>query len=219
MSTGRAPDFMVAVFCGARPGARAEYGEAAGALGSALAARQIGIVCGGSRTGLMGALADGCLDAGGHVEGVLPGFLIAHELAHPRLSARVQVDTMHARKAHMLERAQAIVVLPGGLGTCDELFEAATWADLGMHGKPIWLLNTVDYFLPLLSCLQHFVREGFAARDALGLFETCGSVAALVQELSAFQHAAHDVRAQLLVRRREGLSDAVSAALEKRVDP
>lgn len=201
MTSFARPDFFVAVFCGARPGLRADYAADATALGAALADRQIGIVCGGSKTGLMGSVADGCLDAGGYVEGVLPPFLLAHELAHPRLSAQVHVDGMHARKARMVERAHAVVVLPGGLGTCDELFEVATWADLGMHGKPIWLLDTAGYFAPLTSWVEHIIQEGFAAPEALAFFAACASVAALADELDAFRRAPDELHVRLQAQR------------------
>lgn len=151
----------VCVFCGSRGGARPEYLEAARGLGRLLAGRGIGLVYGGATVGLMGAVADGTMDAGGEVDGVLPEALVERELAHLRLTRLHRVGTMHQRKALMAELADAFVTLPGGTGTLDELFEIVTWAQLGLHRKPVGLLDVGGYFQPLLTFLRHAAAEGF----------------------------------------------------------
>lgn len=151
----------VCVFCGSRPGARPEYLELATGLGRALAARSLALVYGGARVGLMGTMADAALAAGGQVIGVIPRSLVDREVAHGGLSELHVVDTLHQRKALMAERADAFVALPGGVGTLDELFEIVTWRVLGLHQKPIGILDPGDYFEPLVSLLDHMVGEGF----------------------------------------------------------
>jgi uncharacterized protein (TIGR00730 family) len=153
------------VFCGSQAGGRPVYAEAARRLGGALAARGWGLVYGGGHVGLMGVLADAALAAGGEVIGVIPQGLVARELAHPGLTRLHVVGTMHERKALMADLAEAFAALPGGFGTADELFEALTWAQLGLHAKPVGLLNVGGYFDPLLDWLDASVREGFVAAE------------------------------------------------------
>jgi len=148
----------ICVYCGSNPGARAEYAEAAAALGYALATRGITLVYGGGNVGLMGALADAALSAGGRVIGVIPSGLVARELAHRGTDLRV-VASMHERKQLMHELSEGFVALPGGLGTLDELFETLTWAQLGMHDKPTALYNVAGYWDGLLELVDHMVRE------------------------------------------------------------
>jgi uncharacterized protein (TIGR00730 family) len=160
----------VCVFCGANAGSRPEYAEAARRLGAALAERGLEVVFGGGHVGLMGVLADAALQAGGRVVGVIPQALVERELAHRRLSELHVVETMHQRKALMADLADAFVALPGGYGTLDELFEILTWAQLGLHGKPVGLLNVGGFFDALLAWLEHAVAERFlpaAHRDFL----------------------------------------------------
>ncbi|MDX2012954.1 MAG: TIGR00730 family Rossman fold protein [Myxococcaceae bacterium] len=152
----------VTVFCGSRDGTRASYRSAATAFGAAMARRGLDLVYGGAQNGLMGAVADAVVNGGRAVVGVIPAGLDRVEFAHPRLSERIDVDTMHARKAVMAERADAFVALPGGFGTMDELFEALTWRQLAMHDKPLGLLDVDDYYRPLVAFLDGAVREGFA---------------------------------------------------------
>src|SRR5262245_31741191 len=149
------------VFCGSKAGNRSVYAEAARALGHALAARGLGLVYGGGHIGLMGILADAVLHAGGEVSGVIPEALVAEELAHPQLTALHVVGTMHQRKALMADLADGFAALPGGFGTADELFEILTWAQLGLHAKPIGLLNVAGFFDPLLAWLDRTAGEGF----------------------------------------------------------
>jgi uncharacterized protein (TIGR00730 family) len=149
----------VCVFCGGNPGARASYAEAARRLGEAIAARGLGLVYGGASVGLMRVVADAVLKRGGEARGVLPTFLQAREIAKLDLTALDLVDSMHARKARMADLADAFVALPGGYGTMDELFEILTWAQLGLHKKPIALLNVDGYYDGLLAFLDHAARE------------------------------------------------------------
>lgn len=157
----------VTVFCGAAAGRHASYRRAAEELGRSLADAGLRLVYGGAAIGLMGAVADAALKAGGTVVGVLPESLVPHEIAHPDLSELHIVPDMHRRKALMAELGDAFVALPGGLGTAEELFEALTWSQLGLHTKPCLLLDTDGYYQPLLGFVRHAAREGFlTAADA-----------------------------------------------------
>jgi len=149
------------VFCGSSAGTRTVYAEAARQLGKALAARGVGLVYGGGHVGLMGILADSVLELGGSVIGVIPQALVDKELAQAGLTQLHVVTTMHQRKALMADLADGFMALPGAFGTADELFEILTWAQLGLHAKPIGLLNVAGYFDPLRAWLDHAVREGF----------------------------------------------------------
>jgi hypothetical protein len=156
-----APLRRVAVYCGANRGARPAYPEAAAALGRLLAQRGIGVVFGGGQVGLMGALADAALAAGGDVIGVIPESLRLRELAHPAVTRMHVVAGMHERKALIADLSDAFIALPGGLGTLDELFEVLTWTQLGHHAKPCGLLDVLDYWAPLVALLDHAAAEGF----------------------------------------------------------
>jgi uncharacterized protein (TIGR00730 family) len=149
------------VFCGSSLGARKEYREAAAELGGLLARRDIGLVFGGSRCGLMGFVADAALAAGGAVTGVIPRLLVEKEAAHRGLADLRVVGSMHERKALMAELSDGFVALPGGFGTLEEFFEVLTWSQLGVHRKPCGLLNLAGYYDPLLTLLDHAVEEGF----------------------------------------------------------
>jgi uncharacterized protein (TIGR00730 family) len=173
----------VCVFCGSRPGGRPEYLELAAALGRTLAARSLTLVYGGASVGLMGGMADAALAAGGRVIGVIPRTLVDRELAHRGLSELHVVDTLHERKALMAARADAFVALPGGVGTLDELFEIVTWRVLGLHAKPIGLLDPGEYFAPLVSLLDHMVRERFVEPQHRALVLAAGDPDALLDQL------------------------------------
>ena len=149
------------VFCGSSAGNRAVYADATRRLGEVLAARGLGLVYGGGHIGLMGILADSVLACGGSVIGVIPQALVDKELAHPGPTDLHIVTTMHQRKALMADLADGFAALPGAFGTADELFEILTWAQLGLHAKPIGLLNVDRYFDPLLAWLDRAVGEGF----------------------------------------------------------
>ena len=151
----------VCVFCGSSLGALPEYRAAARALGEALAARGIGLVYGGGSVGLMGALADAVMGAGGATVGVIPRSLWEREVGHTGITDLRVVESMHQRKAMMAELADAFVALPGGLGTMEELFEVWTWGQLGIHAKPFGLLEVAGYYAPLIAFLDHAVRQRF----------------------------------------------------------
>ena len=149
------------MYCGSRFGRDPQYRDAAEALGAELARRGVGLVYGGASVGLMGAVAQGALDAGGEVVGVIPAALAARELQHPGLTAMHTVGSMHERKARMSELSDAFVALPGGLGTLDELAEAMTWTQLGIHRKPCGLLDVAGFWGPFVGMLDGFVDAGF----------------------------------------------------------
>jgi uncharacterized protein (TIGR00730 family) len=175
----------ICVFAGSSEGRLPEYRELAEALGRELASRGIGLVYGGASRGLMGATADAALEAGGEVIGVIPRSLFKSEKAHTGLSALYEVSTMHQRKARMADLADAFIALPGGVGTFDELFEIITWAQLGIHQKPIGLLDVADYFVPLVSMVRHAVYEGFVSQCDLELIHYEQDPAALVEFLAS----------------------------------
>ncbi len=151
----------VCVFCGSSSGGQPAYLAAAVALGGLLARRGLGLVYGGASIGLMGAVADAALAAGGEVVGVLPAALEAKEIAHERLTRLEVVGSMHERKARMSDLADAFVALPGGMGTREELSEMLTWAQLGLHRKPCGLLDVAGYWRPLVAFFDHAVQERF----------------------------------------------------------
>jgi hypothetical protein len=153
----------VAVFCGSSTGTRAAYRAAAAELGATLAARGIELVYGGGNVGLMGVLADAALEAGGRVTGVMPRHLVDREVAHDRLHELIVVSDMHERKATMATRSDAFIALPGGPGTMEEFFEAWVWRQLGLHAKPVGLLNVEGYYEPLTGFFDRIVAEGFMA--------------------------------------------------------
>lgn len=151
----------VCVFCGSKHGRRTGYTVAAGKVGRRLAERGITLVYGGGDVGLMGEVADAALAAGGQVIGVIPDFMVDHEVAHHGLSTLEVVPSMHARKARMAELADAFVALPGGWGTLEELLEVVTWAQLRLHDKPVGLLDVGDFYRGLVGFLDHATAEGF----------------------------------------------------------
>lgn len=151
----------VCVFCGSKSGDRPVYAEATWRLGTAIVQRGLGLVYGAGHVGLMGVLADALLQAGGEVIGVIPQALVDKELAHSGLTEMRIVASMHERKAVMADLSDAFVALPGAFGTADEFFEILTWAQLGLHAKPIGLLNVDGFFDPLLAWLDLTLREGF----------------------------------------------------------
>lgn len=171
------------VFCGSSRGARPEYAEAAAALGANLAQRGIGLVYGGSRLGLMGVLADAALAQGGRVVGVMPEHLMRRERAHHGLDDLQIVGTMHARKQRMAELADGFVALPGGMGTLEELTETLTWAQLGLHDKPIGLINVARYFDPWLAFLDHAVDQQFLKPEHRRLLHTAADAETLLASL------------------------------------
>lgn len=153
--------YRAVVYCASAAGFNPAYLEAASALGRGLAEAGIGLVYGGATVGLMGAVANAALAAGGEVIGILPEVLSSREIGHTGLTELIATDSMHERKAKMLELSNAVIALPGGFGTLDELMEAVTWAQLGIHDKPCVLVNVLGYYEGLLAFLDTAVREGF----------------------------------------------------------
>jgi uncharacterized protein (TIGR00730 family) len=177
----------VCVFCGSSFGNNAQYRTAAEGLGRLLAERGLRLIYGGGSLGLMGALADASLSGGGRVVGVIPEAMAVREVAHTGLSELRVTPSMHARKALMAELADAFVALPGGLGTCDELFEIVTWAQLGIHRKPIGLLNVAGYFDALIRLVEHAVTEGFVRPQHLELLLVGEVAEELLERLTRFE--------------------------------
>jgi uncharacterized protein (TIGR00730 family) len=171
----------VAVYCGSANGSNPAFRAEATALGKAIALAGLGLVYGGANVGLMGAVADAALAAGGEVIGILPDVLSGKEIAHTGLTALETVPTMHERKARMTELADAFLVLPGGYGTLDELMEAITWAQLGLHNKPCILINTAGYWNGLLAFLDSAVDAGFLKEENRQLLLVASSAADAVR--------------------------------------
>lgn len=151
----------ITVFCGSSAGADEIYKSQATVLGQTLAKHNIELVYGGANVGLMGAVANGVLNNGGKVIGVLPNFLKSKEIAHDHLTQLILVETMHERKTKMNELRDGVIALAGGFGTLEELFEMLTWAQLGLHKKPIAILNTNGFYDPLIALIQTMVDKGF----------------------------------------------------------
>lgn len=175
------------MFCGASPGARPDYAEAACELARVLSHEGIGVVYGGGGVGLMGALADAMLEQGGEVTGVIPRALVDREIAHRGVTDMRVVASMHERKALMAELSGAFVALPGGIGTLEELFEVYTWAQLGLHAKPCALLNVAGYYDGVAAFLDHAVRERFLRDETRALLMVETDPDALVERLRAFR--------------------------------
>jgi uncharacterized protein (TIGR00730 family) len=177
----------ICVFAGSSPGARQEYTAAAQALGREMARRELGLVYGGASRGLMGVIADAALAEGGEVIGVIPRGLFQREVAHHGLTALHEVGSMHERKALMADLADGFIALPGGYGTFDELFEIVTWAQLGIHAKPIGLLEVRGYFAPLLALVERATQEGFIPSAHTRLLLRAETPADLLDRLTSFQ--------------------------------
>src|SRR3989440_12998103 len=173
----------VCVYCGSAGAVDPRYRAAADELGRSLAAAGIALVFGGGRIGLMGITADAALAAGGQVIGVIPAALRDRELAHQNVSELVVVDTMHNRKRVMAERADGFAVLPGGIGTLDEMFEMLTWRQLGLHDKPIFLIDVAGYWRPLRDLFDHLAAHGFTEALVPRLLQIVPDVAALMNTL------------------------------------
>jgi uncharacterized protein (TIGR00730 family) len=176
----------VCVYCGSSDDVRPEYREAAAAMGRALARRGITVIFGGGKTGLMGALADSALAAGGEVIGIIPEGFNTPALAHAHLSQLRVVASMHERKQRMAEIGDAFVALPGGFGTLEELFEILTWAQIGIHEKPVGILNALDYFGPLLALIEHARAEGFIYDEHRALLACEADPEALIARLESY---------------------------------
>jgi uncharacterized protein (TIGR00730 family) len=175
------------VYAGSSVGRDPAFEDAARQLGLALAKRHLTVVYGGGAIGLMGALADAALYAGGRVIGVIPKGLFRRELAHERLTELIEVSSMHQRKQKMFELADAFVALPGGLGTAEELTEIATWAQLGIHAKPIATLDVNGYWRPFHAFLRAVADAGFMKPDNLGIIVNVDRVDDVIPTLESYQ--------------------------------
>jgi len=181
------------LYCGSKPGQDPAYAEAAQALGRFVAQAGIRLVYGGGRVGLMGAAADACLEAGGEVIGIIPDFLMRHEVGHRGLTRLEVVSSMHERKMRMAELAEAFCILPGGLGTLEELFEVLTWRQLGLHDKPIVVLDIQGYWQPLSHLLQAQLAGGFLREVDLELLRFVPGVEEMAEALRARPAARADI--------------------------
>jgi uncharacterized protein (TIGR00730 family) len=186
----------LAVYCGSASPADPVYVEAARAVGRGMAERGIGLVYGGGRLGLMGAVADSCLEAGGEVIGVIPTALVNAEVAHRGLTELHVVDTMHERKARFTELADGFVNLPGGTGTMDELWEALSWAQLGYHADPIGLLNIAGYYDRLIDFWHHMGNVGFVRPQHQDLLIMAEDFDTLLERMAAHTPTVPIIRMQ-----------------------
>ncbi len=177
----------VAVYCGSSSGNQEIYTQQAQEMGRELARRGLTLVYGGGCVGLMGTIADAVLAAGGKVIGVIPGFLADKELAHQGCTELHIVDTMHQRKLLMADLADGFVAMPGGFGTLEELFEVLTWGQLGLHDKPVGLLNTQGFYDTLLALLDHMSAEAFLRQENRGQVLQSVSAATLLDAMEAYQ--------------------------------
>jgi uncharacterized protein (TIGR00730 family) len=171
------------VYCGSSDAVDRQYREAASELGASLAAAGIELIYGGGRVGLMGLLADAALAGGGGVVGIIPARLRDAELAHTGATELVVVDSMHARKRVMAERADAFAILPGGIGTLDETFEILSWKQLELHEKPIFVVDIGGYWAPLCALLDHIIAHGFARPRTRALLQVVPTVPSLMAVL------------------------------------
>ena len=181
------PIKSICVYCGSADGVHPEYYQAASRMGQILAENGIILIYGGGKTGLMGAVADGALAAGGEVIGVIPVNLNTPRLVHTGLTSLEVVQDIQQRKARMSALAEAFIALPGGFGTFDELFETLTWAQIGLHCKPVGLLNTRGYFNPLLDLVRHAETEGFIYIEHSRLLCQSADPQALIAMLKDFR--------------------------------
>lgn len=176
----------IVVFCGSSDGYDETYREVAYELGQVLATRKIRIIYGGARIGLMGALADGALDNGGKVVGVIPTFLQTKEVMHNGITELIKVNTMHERKLKMHELSDGVITIPGGWGTMDEMFEMMTWGQMGLHQKPMGLLNVNGYYDSLQVLTDNMVREGFLNEEVNRMLLVSDAIPDLLQKMEDY---------------------------------
>jgi uncharacterized protein (TIGR00730 family) len=182
----------ICVFCGSNGGAHPAYLEAAEAVGRGLAERGVRVVYGGAKVGMMGALADSARHAGGDVVGVMPRGIFDREIGHTGLDDLRVVGSMHERKALMAELSDAFIALPGGIGTLEELFEVYTWAQLGIHAKPLGLMDVAGYYRPLVAFLDHSVQQGFLRPSTRSLLAVGDDLDDLLVALAAWRPPTED---------------------------
>ncbi|QGY40178.1 TIGR00730 family Rossman fold protein [Pseudodesulfovibrio cashew] len=176
----------ICVYLGSNPGFDPAYGEAAEALARELARREIGLVYGGSNVGLMGLIANTCLEAGGEVIGVIPELLVEKEVAHTGLSKLHVVKSMHERKQKMADLSEGFITLPGGIGTLEEFFEALTWSQLGYHAKPCGLLDVKGYYTALAEHMDRMVLHGFLIQEHRSMVLTDADPASLLDQFETY---------------------------------
>ncbi|MFP4443208.1 MAG: TIGR00730 family Rossman fold protein [Spirochaetia bacterium] len=176
----------VSVFCGSSIGTEPEFRKSAEELGKYLAVKKIEIIYGGAKVGLMGAVADGALRNGGSVTGILPRFLNQKEIAHEGLTSLIMVETMHERKLRMNELSEGVIALPGGYGTLEELFEMITWGQLGLHRKPVGILNINRFYDPLSVLLENMVINGFLKESNRRMLMTANNAADLIKAMEQY---------------------------------
>lgn len=184
----------ICVFCGSSDSVHPDYISAARSVGRVLAERGLRLIYGGGRTGLMGAVANGAVEAGGEVIGIIIPSMNIAALAHDGLTRMDVTLDMHARKARMHELADGYIALPGGFGTFDELFETVTWAQTGAHEKPVGLLNVKNYYAPLLAALDHAVEEGFIYREHRDALFCESDTNKLLDALAGYKHPREAVK-------------------------
>ncbi len=186
------------VYCGSSNSAAASHLETAAELGRLAARRGVEIVFGGGHVGLMGALADGALAEGGRVVGIIPEHLEAREVGHEGVSELVVVDSMHTRKRRMFELSDAFCALPGGIGTLDETFEIVTWKQLGLHDKPVLLVNVDGFWDPLLALLAHQLEAGYIRPRHAGLYRVVEGIESIFDALDAAPPPSHPADSELM---------------------
>jgi uncharacterized protein (TIGR00730 family) len=177
----------IAIFCGSSLGGESLFQEQAYLVGRSLAEHRIGVIYGGAKIGLMGAVADGALTYGGEVIGILPAFLQRKEIAHDKLTELIIVTSMHERKMKMHDLSDGVIALPGGFGTLEELFEMLTWAQLGLHTKPIALLNIDGFFDPLLNLIDVMVKKGFLRNENQQMLLVADNVSTLLSKMNNYR--------------------------------
>ncbi|HJT06062.1 MAG TPA: TIGR00730 family Rossman fold protein [Stellaceae bacterium] len=185
------------VYCGSSTGVDPGYREAAARLGTLLAESGVELVYGGGRVGLMGTLADAALAAGGRVTGIVPRHLHDREVAHRGIQNLIVVASMHERKQRMFELADAFAVLPGGLGTLDETIEMLTWRQLGLHGKPVIVVDIAGYWAPLIDLFEHAIAHGFAAASSREYYRVVARIDDLLPALAALPQPPARVQSEL----------------------
>lgn len=178
----------LSVFCGSSLGKDEHFCREAQQLGAYLAKKKISIVYGGAKVGLMGAIADAALQSGGFVTGVIPAFIKHKEIAHPGLTYLIEVESMHERKMKMFELSDGAIILPGGFGTLDEMFELLTWGQLGLHKKPVGILNINGYFDMLISFMDQMVKNHFLRQSNRDMVLVSNSISSLIDKMK-FYHA------------------------------
>lgn len=177
----------IAVFCGANEGDSKIYLDAAIELGHYLSSINIGVVFGGGKIGMMGGVADGAISNDGEVIGVIPDFLRSKEIAHTGINEMISVESMHIRKMKMYELCDAVIILPGGFGTLDEMFEILTWGQLGLHSKPIGILNVNGYFDHLIAFVNNMVSEGFLKQENAEMLLTSHNIEILMTKMRNYK--------------------------------